>query len=142
MGHKTTEPELKTVRIYAMITEKTKRNMNKIEMVQHRAARFVHNDYSRTSHVTPMIQQLGWVTLEHRRLLAQLTMFYKINQGLVGLNFPPEVSPLFRRQTSRLPNSHPFNHIQTNTNTYKYISILLIDYLFPMTQYITYRIVY
>ena len=41
----------------------TKRNINKIEMVQHRAARFVHNDYSRTSHVTPMIQQLGWDTL-------------------------------------------------------------------------------
>ena len=98
----------------------TKRNTNKIEMVQHRAARFVHNDYSRTSHVTPMIQQLGWDTLEHRRLLAQLIMFYKINQGMVGLNFPPEVSPLFRRQSSRLPNPQSFNHIRTNIDAYKF----------------------
>ena len=78
------------------------------------------NDYSRTSHVTPMIQQLGWDTLEHRRLLAQLIMFYKINQDMVGLNFPSEVSPLFRRQSSRLPNPQSFNHIQTNIDAYKF----------------------
>ena len=36
----------------------TKRNINKIEMVQHRAARFVLHDYSRLSHVTRMINQL------------------------------------------------------------------------------------
>lgn len=98
----------------------TKRNINKIEMVQHRAARFVENEYSRYSHITPMIQKLGWDTLENRRLLAQPTMFYKINQGLVGLHFPPEVSPLYRRHISRLPNELPYNHLQTNINIYKY----------------------
>ena len=34
---------------------KTKRNINKIDMVQHRAAGFVLHDYSRLSHVTHMI---------------------------------------------------------------------------------------
>jgi len=43
---------------------RTKRNINQIEMVQHRAARFVVHDYSRFSHVSPMIKQLGWDTLE------------------------------------------------------------------------------
>jgi hypothetical protein len=98
----------------------TKRNVKKIEMVQHRAARFVENDYSRYSHVTPIIQKLGWDSLENRRLSAQLTMFYKINQGLVGINFPSVVSPLYRRQVSRLPNEFPYNHLQTRINVYRY----------------------
>ena len=73
----------------------TKRNINKIEMVQHRAARFVLHDYSRLSHVTPMINQLRWDALEQRRLLSQsVTMFYKIQQGLMGIPLPPEVFPV------------------------------------------------
>ena len=96
----------------------TKRNINQIEMVQHRAARFVLRDYSRFSHVSPMIKQLGWVTLEQRRLLSQLNLFYKIQQGLVGISLPPEVCPLDR--TSRLPNVSPYRHIQPNYDIYKY----------------------
>ena len=84
----------------------TKRNINKIEMVQHRAARFVLHDYSRLSHVTPMINQLRWDTLEQRRLLYQLTMFYKIQQGLMGIPLPPEVFLL--DSASRLPNGTPY----------------------------------
>ena len=61
----------------------TKRNINKIEMVQHRTARFVLHDYS-------MINQLGWDTLEQHRLLSQSTMFFKIQQGLMGIPLPPE----------------------------------------------------
>lgn len=96
----------------------TKRNINQIEMVQHRAARFVLHDYSRFSHVSPMIKQLGWDTLEQRRLLSQLTMFYKIQQGLIGISLPPEVCPLDR--VSRLPNVSPYRHIQSNCNIYKF----------------------
>ena len=43
---------------------KTNRNIKKIDMVQHRAARFVLHDYSRLTHVTLMINQLGGGTLE------------------------------------------------------------------------------
>ena len=73
----------------------TKRNINKIEMVQHGAARFVLHDYSRLSHVTPMINQLRWDALEQRRLLSQLTMFYKTQQGLMAFRslLDPEVFP-------------------------------------------------
>ena len=55
----------------------TKRNIHHIELVQHRTARFVFRDYSKNSHVTPMLKQLGWDTLEQRRLSYQLSMFYK-----------------------------------------------------------------
>ena len=55
----------------------TKRNIHHIELVQHRTARFVFRDYSKNSHVTPTLKQLGWDTLEQRRLSYQLSMFYK-----------------------------------------------------------------
>ena len=38
----------------------TQCNINDIESVQRRAARFVSNDYSRTNSVTSMIQALNW----------------------------------------------------------------------------------
>jgi hypothetical protein len=43
-------------------------NINKLEMVQRRAARYVQNNYHNTSSVTPMIDTLGWPTLAERRL--------------------------------------------------------------------------
>ena len=46
----------------------TKRNFRQIELVQNRAARFVLRNYCRFSHVTPMINQLCWDTVEQRRL--------------------------------------------------------------------------
>ena len=55
-----------------------KRNIHPIELVQHRAARFVFRDYSNFIHVTPMLKQPGWDTLEQLRLSYQLSMFYKI----------------------------------------------------------------
>ena len=42
---------------------------SKIEMVQRRAARFVSNEYRRTSSVTEMISTLGWEALQKRRIL-------------------------------------------------------------------------
>lgn len=89
-----------------------------IELVQHRAASFFFIDYSNFSHGTPMLKQLGWDSLEPHRLWFQLSMFYKIQQGLVGISFPPEVYSLTR--TSRALNAFPFRHIQSSCNVYKY----------------------
>ena len=96
----------------------TKRNIAKIEMIQRRAARFVYNDYSRYTHVTHMINSLGWVTLENRRLYQQMQMFYKIQQGMVGITFPNDVVPSGR--VFRLSNPFPYRHLQCNNNTYKF----------------------
>ena len=38
----------------------TKSNVDKIEMFQRRTARFVYHDYSRYSHVSTLINALGW----------------------------------------------------------------------------------
>ena len=62
----------------------------KIEMVQRRAARFVYNDYSRFSHVSAMIDALGWDSLEHHRFANQ--MFYKIYKGHIAISLPAVMS--------------------------------------------------
>ena len=87
-------------------------------MVQRRAARFVHNDYSRFTHVSPLIKALGWDSLEYRRLTNQVFMFYKIYTGLVGIALPPEV--VCNTRALRLPNCAPFCQLATLNDTYKY----------------------
>ena len=95
----------------------TKHNIYQLEMVQHRAARFVLSDYSRFSHITLMIDQLGY-SLEARRLFFQASMFYNILMGHVGISFPPEVHEI--KRATRLPNSRPFQQISVLNNVYKY----------------------
>ena len=68
--------------------------------------------------VTLMLKQLGWDTLEQGRLSYQLSMFYKIQQVLVGISLPSEVYSLTR--ASRAPNTFPLRHIQSSCNVYKY----------------------
>ena len=63
----------------------TKENINKIEKVQRRAARWVSNDYSSYSSVTDMLSNLGWRSLENRRIDTRLAMFYKIVYCLVAI---------------------------------------------------------
>jgi len=55
----------------------TKKNIQTLEAVQRRAARFVNNDYSNSSSVTTMIQGLEWPTLEKGRWVIKATMLYE-----------------------------------------------------------------
>ena len=73
-------------------------------MVQRRAARFVNNDYSRFRHASLMTDVLGWDSLEHRRFVNQMCMFYKIHKGHV-ISLPAEIS----RNTSE-----PFHQLGTS----------------------------
>jgi hypothetical protein len=65
-----------------------------------------------------MLESLGWVSLDKRRLLSQATMFYKIRQNHVGIQLPDEIIELNRK--SRLPNSYPYRQLQCNNDVYKY----------------------
>ena len=60
-------------------------NINKLEMVQRNAARYVFQDFSRHSSPTSMIKELQWTSLEQRRLTARLTMMYQIQHGLTDI---------------------------------------------------------
>ena len=89
-------------------------NINKIESVQQRAAQYVLNHYLHYSHVTPMIQSLGWDLLHHRRLLSQGTMFSKTYMSHVGISLPPDVIH------TRAPNCCPFKLVKVNNDIYNY----------------------
>ena len=74
--------------------------INKLEMVQRRAARFVLNDWRRTSSVTAMLQQLNWITLQQRRANAKLAMMFRICHGDVVIPFsPPYCIPIQNLRT-------------------------------------------
>ena len=69
--------------------------INQLDMVQRRAARFVKNTLYRRSEnptsVTAMVEELGWDSLQNRRLHSRLTMFYRVTKGLVEI--PPQYHP-------------------------------------------------
>ena len=65
--------------------------VNKIEMVQRRAARYTMHDYRYNSSVTSMLQELGWKTLEDRRKAIDLVMMYKIVNNAVDIPTAPYI---------------------------------------------------
>ena len=67
----------------------TKSNVDKLEMIQRRAARWTSNNYSPYASVTEMLQSLGWRSLEQRRSDSRLCLFYKIIYGPVAIDMPP-----------------------------------------------------
>ena len=64
----------------------TQQNIDKLEAVQRRAARFVTWDYRTTSSVSDMVFNLGWETLQQRRTQAKLVMMYRITYVLIDIS--------------------------------------------------------
>jgi ribonucleases P/MRP protein subunit RPP40 len=58
-----------------------KGSMLKVDMVQRKAARYVCNDFRRTSSVSEMLNNLKWCKLEDRRKKNRLNIMYKIYKG-------------------------------------------------------------
>ena len=67
--------------------------VNDVEMVQRRAARFVLSKYGRNESVTDMLSELEWQTLESRRMVARLSLFYKMYNHLIPLDVSETVLP-------------------------------------------------
>ena len=59
---------------------------NKLESVQRRAARFVCKDFRPQSHVSDMLRDLNWKTLEDRRTISRLTLLYKSVHSIIAIN--------------------------------------------------------
>jgi hypothetical protein len=67
----------------------TRCNINKLEQVQRRAARYVFGDYRRTSSVTTMLNQLHWESLQQRRHNAKVITMYRIIHQLIAIPVEP-----------------------------------------------------
>ena len=86
----------------------TKSNIDKLEAVQRRAARFVLNfyDYRPTADLSGKIHQsLQWASLQNCRAVADRFMFYKLRNNLVTIAIHPILVPSVKH------NCH-HNHIQ------------------------------
>ena len=57
-------------------------------MIQGRAARWVKNNYSPYDSVSNMLDNLGWRSLENRRIDSRLVMFCRIIHGYVAIQIP------------------------------------------------------
>jgi hypothetical protein len=67
-----------------------------MEMVQHRAARFVCRNYEWQSSVTAMLADLEWDTLQLRRQAARLTLLYKVSSDQVAIPASKFLTPVAR----------------------------------------------
>ena len=96
------------------------RDIDSLEQVQRRAARFTTGDYHTTSSITAMLAELGWKRLEDRRKDLRLALLYKIVHGHVAvpvdaLNLEPPDLGLVRSINIGI-NIWP--HIRTHTNIF------------------------
>ena len=83
--------------------------IDKLEMVQRRAARFVCNDYHRTTSVTELLRSLKWPSLQQRRKDSRLTLFYKARHDEAAVDIPEYVQEAprsVRDNTNRLVPLH------------------------------------
>ena len=72
----------------------TRNNINNIEMIQRRAARFVFSNYHHRESVTQMLNKLNWDTLERRRRTASLLLMYKIHHNQIAVNQDQVITPM------------------------------------------------
>ena len=93
------------------------KDIDRIESIQRRGARFVQKDYQRTSSVTAMMNELGWKPLAHRRREQRLTLLFKIINGLVAI--PATDHIVFNTRPSRSGHNKQIKVITTNTDIYK-----------------------
>ena len=105
----------------------TQKDINQLEMVQHRAARFVLNcPHRRTDQQQPSIsskvEELGWEPLKDRRRKNRLVMLYRVVNNLVEV--PSTYHPCLRDPQPVRGNQKQFIRQQPEVDAYKYSFIL------------------
>ena len=111
----------------------TQSDINTVEMLQRKAARFVFNNFSRSSSVSNMLERLGWAALGQRRNQLTLLMFYKIIHKLVEV---PHQHILTKAPASILEvvptNSFTYIHEKILTNPPSSQGLLDFEILFQI----------
>ena len=116
----------------------TNKGIDCIESVQRHAARFVNSDYSRYSSVSSMLTDLKWPSLQSRRRICDLGMFYKIHRGQdIFLPYDLTFVPVYGRTRAshdfkiRLPSSSvdAYKHVSSILRGTRYQLMLLVRHL-------------
>ena len=94
----------------------TDQNIKILDQVQKRAARFVTNNYTTRTPgcVTRMQGELGWDTLQKRRLDSRLSMLYRIDHQLVDV----KKETYLQSGDSKTRGSHKFYQERITSEVY------------------------
>ena len=95
------------------------KDIDSLERVQRKAARFCCNNYQPTASVTAMIQDLGWKTLESRRTMTRLTLLYKMSRGEIDIDTDSFLRPHAESRT-RASHSYRYRQDKATKNLYSY----------------------
>ena len=94
------------------------KDINALQGVQRKAARFVKNDYGLLSSVTSMLQYIGWKDLKDRRRDLRLALLYKIIHGHVAV--PAETLKLCKpTRQLRANHKHTYQTLPVETTELK-----------------------
>ena len=96
----------------------TENEIEALEKIQRRAARWVTSRHRQTSCVDSILEQLDWPTLQLRSKKARLEMFYKFHHGLISINSKYLPKPSKSRLSSRNNNNQSYD-IPTCTTRYR-----------------------
>ena len=108
----------------------TTTDINKVEAVQRRAARWAIRDYRYTSSVTAMLKDLNWRPLDQRPIDSRLVMIYKVTYDLVAIPAPD----YFVRNTRASRHIHPLAYRQIQTLI---LTLLLALYKFISSHFLS-----
>ena len=92
--------------------------IDQIEAVQRRTARWAMSDFGRTSSATEMLHSLKWRRLDLRRIDSRLSLIYKITNELVAIPIEGYLIPLTRESRHYHPLSYRL--ISATIDYYKY----------------------
>ena len=98
----------------------TKSNIDKIEMVQRRAARYASNRYRNTSSVSDMLLNLGWDTLAERREHQRLLMLYKMRNNIIAVKDTDYLTRHNRPSRKNNTLSYQIPHSKTDYHRYSF----------------------
>jgi len=93
------------------------KDIQQLERVQCRAARFVKKDYRHTTSVTGLLDELGWFPLFERRKHSRLTVFYKALKNLSVISLD-HLSVSSRHTTAS--NEKQFMSLPVRTDVFKH----------------------
>jgi len=97
------------------------KDINKLENIQRRSARFVKGDYRTTSSVTQMLQELGWQDLQSRHRDLRLALLYKVVMGPVGIQ-PEHVGLVAADDRTRVKHQFKFCAVGSSTQAFRHSS--------------------
>jgi len=90
----------------------TQQDVDRVEAVQRRAARFCFRRYDRMCSPTELMSRLGWARLAARRQQARLIFLYKMCHGLLNIDVNAHLTPITR--PTRHSHSYTFQRPASN----------------------------